>query len=345
MRILVIRRDNIGDLVCATPLLSALRRRYPQAHIAVLANSYNAGVLAGNPDIDAIHAYTKVKHRGEGESWLSTLLATFRLLRALRRQRFDYAVLAKAGFDKHGLALARRIAPGQVVGFLPPGKSRAAGITSPAPPAAFNELHEVEVMMKLGERLGARGPAGALRVTALPERVEQWRRRLPELSQAGRRWVAVHISAREPGRVWPEERYAALIDRLGERHNVGVVLLWAPGAPDDARHPGDNGRAATILERTRKRAPVVAAPTHSLEDLAAVLSLCQAFVGPDGGAMHMAAGVGLPVIALFENHPYKKRHWYPWGVPYEMVCPPTRDIADIEVDAVEQAWAALEKRL
>jgi ADP-heptose:LPS heptosyltransferase len=53
MRILVIRRDNIGGLVCRTPLFAALRARYSQAHIAALVNSYNAAVLDGNPHVDA----------------------------------------------------------------------------------------------------------------------------------------------------------------------------------------------------------------------------------------------------------------------------------------------------
>src|SRR5262249_10029526 len=56
-RILVIRRDNIGDLVCTTPLIFALRDRYPEAHIAALVNTYNEAVLAGNPALDAVHAY------------------------------------------------------------------------------------------------------------------------------------------------------------------------------------------------------------------------------------------------------------------------------------------------
>ncbi len=51
-RILVIRRDNIGDLLCTTPLLSALRRRFPEAWIGALVNSYTAPVLAGNPDVE-----------------------------------------------------------------------------------------------------------------------------------------------------------------------------------------------------------------------------------------------------------------------------------------------------
>ena len=38
-KILIVRRDNIGDLICTTPLISALRRRYPRAHLAALANT------------------------------------------------------------------------------------------------------------------------------------------------------------------------------------------------------------------------------------------------------------------------------------------------------------------
>ena len=66
MRILVVRRDNIGDLVCTPPLFAALRRRYPQAHIAALVNSYNAAVLDDNPDVDEVHSYTKLRHRRAG---------------------------------------------------------------------------------------------------------------------------------------------------------------------------------------------------------------------------------------------------------------------------------------
>jgi ADP-heptose:LPS heptosyltransferase len=71
--ILVVRRDNIGDLVCTTPLFSALRRRYPQAWIGALVNSYNAPVLDRNPDLDGVVVYTKLKHLEPGDSRLGTL--------------------------------------------------------------------------------------------------------------------------------------------------------------------------------------------------------------------------------------------------------------------------------
>mgnify|MGYP000009180186 CR=1 FL=1 len=61
-KLLIIRRDNIGDLVCTTPLLHALRRQLPQARIECLVTRYNQAVLSRHPDIDALHAYTKAKH-------------------------------------------------------------------------------------------------------------------------------------------------------------------------------------------------------------------------------------------------------------------------------------------
>lgn len=328
LRILVVRRDNIGDLVCATPLLAALRRRHPDAHIAALVNSYNAGVLAGNPDVDAVHAYTKLKHRKRGESWLGTLLASWRLLSALRKPAFDHVILAKSGFDRQGLALARRVRPRNIVGFAPDEPLE-------------RELHEVEVVMKLGAKLGVTEPAGPVRVYPSPERVAYWRDRLPA---GARRCIALHISARKPDKVWPAERFLELAQRLSRDEDAGIVLLWSPGPAEDPRHPGDDARAAAIATGAGAGLRLLPAKTESLEDLIAVLSLCRAFIGADGGAMHLAAGLGLPIVALFEDIASNKRHWHPWRVPHELVSPGKGDFSDIPVDRVAEAWTRLAAR-
>ena len=337
MRILVIRRDNIGDLVCTTPLLAALRARYPQAHLAALVNSYNAAVLERNPALDAVYSYKKLKHRLPGESRLGILLARLGMLARLRAEAFDYILLAKAGYDRQGLSLARQLRRRHIVGFAEAGRAPPA-ITLPlAPPDT--DLHEVQAVHLLARALDVNDAPGPLRVYPDRQRAQAWRGRIP-LPRAGL-WIAVHISAREPGRVWPVERFVSLVRRL----NAGVVLLWAPGAADDPRHPGDDARAAAIAAGAGAGVALVPARTESLEDLIAVLSLCQAFIGPDGGAMHLAAGLGLPMVALFENLPGKHRHWHPWRVPYEMVSPDTRDIADIPVERVAQAWTRLSARV
>ena len=344
LRILVIRRDNIGDLVCTTPLLAALRARHPDAHIAALVNSYNAGVLEGNPDIDAIHSYTKLKHRGEGESWWSVLVHRYRMIAALRRAGFDYVLLGKSTFDRHGLALARQVRPRHIVGIPPDAGQRAAGITDPVAPAPFAQGHEVEAIMKLGAPLGVDTAPGPARVFASPARVAEWRGRFPALAQPGAKpWIALHISARHPRRLWAVERFIELARTLA-RDGAGIVLAWAPGGSDDPRHPGDDERAARIATGVGPGVPLIPAKTTTLADLIAVLSLSRGFIGADGGAMHIAAGLGLPVVALFEDLPDKKRHWHPWHVPYEIVSSGPDDVAGVTVGQVAQAWARVSSR-
>jgi ADP-heptose:LPS heptosyltransferase len=333
MRILVIRRDNIGDLVCTTPLLAALRGRYPHAHVAALVNSYNAAVLDGNPHLDAVHSYTKLKHRAQGQSRVGILYERLRMLARLRREPYEYVVLAKSSFDRQGLSLARQLKHRHVVGFLPPGQAAMRGITRGVA-APDPGMHEVQFLQCLGEKLDVRDAPGPTRVYPRAERVDKWRARL-----AGGGWTAVHISAREPGRRWPVARWVDLIGRLGP--DARVALMWAPGAQSDPRHPGDDEIAAAILQQVK----AVGVPTQELADLIAALSLCDRFVGVDGGAMHLAAALGLPTVALFENVADKQRHWHPWQVTHELIAPRTRDIADISVEAVILALQRLAARM
>jgi ADP-heptose:LPS heptosyltransferase len=120
--------------------------------------------------------------------------------------------------------------------------------------------------------------------------------------------------------------------------------VWSPGPADDPRHPGDDEKAAEILGALRGLDGVLPGATKDLEDLMALLALSDAFIGADGGAMHLAAAVKLPVLALFENLEVKKKRWYPWGVPYELVAPQTRNISDIPVADVLDAWRRLARK-
>src|SRR5688572_31042511 len=113
MRILVVRRDNIGDLVCTTPFIAALRQRLPDAWIGALVNSYNAAVVERNPDLDTVIAYTKLKHLQPGESALAVLRARLAALWRLRRQRLDYVVLAT--HDARTARLLRWLRPKRLV--------------------------------------------------------------------------------------------------------------------------------------------------------------------------------------------------------------------------------------
>lgn len=317
MNILVIRRDNIGDLVCTTPMLAALRCAMPDAWIGVLVNQYNVAVMRGNPDVNAVFAYRKAKHRGPGESKLAIWLETAGLLWKLRRKGIDVAIVASPGGDRYArLVGARRI-------------------IADKPGAPF---HEVEAVGKLLAPLGIHPELGPLRLMPLPDVVAAMRPKLVEL--VGRKIWAIHLSAREKSRRWPAEKYIELIKRLASPER-GFALFWSPGPQDHPAHPGDDEKAARVLAACHDlgAVPVV---TERLEELIAALSLCEGFVGADGGAMHLAAALKLKTAALFENSEAKRTRWYPWGAKHVLLQPTTFAVADISVDQVVAAVQELE---
>lgn len=330
-RILVIRRDNVGDLVCTTPTVALLRAAFPGARIAALVNSYNAEVLAGNPDLDQVYVYTKLKHRAAEEGTLKTLWARLRTLVAIRRERFEVAILCKASWDGHGLRLARQCGIAHTIGYA---------AVQPAPrqpdialPASDPLLHEVEAVARLVAPLGIERAPGPLRVFPEAGRVAVAQQRLAALGDRPR--LALHVSARARSRRWPEARWVEAA-RLAASNGWGIVLLWSPGASDNPFHPGDDD-LADRLTRAIGEVAHVACDTPRISELVAILACCDAFIGADGGAMHLAAAVGLPVVALFEHTPLKTRHWYPWQVPHEIVSGPAPEVAGIETHRVMEA--------
>jgi ADP-heptose:LPS heptosyltransferase len=311
-RILILRRDNIGDLVCTTPLIAALREQLPGAWLGALVTSYNAEVLARNPALDEVFVYEKLKHRTGG--LLSHLRSRLGQMSRMRARQID-CVLVPAPSSRT-LRLARSLKPGRVL---------AAPVTVRA------GQHEVERTCELGRALGVRGKPGPLQLR--PD--ARTRAELQARLGAGP-FVAIHISARRPAQRWPLERYAALAARLAKE--TRVILLWAPGASDNPGHPGDDAGAAEVLRMAGNPALIPVA-TADLKTLIAALSLTDRVVCPDGGAMHLAAALGKPVVALFGDSPVER--WRPWGVPHRVLRPDSHDLADLPVEPVFEALASL----
>jgi ADP-heptose:LPS heptosyltransferase len=337
-RFLVIRRDNIGDLVCTTPLIAALRRARPDAFIAALVNSYNREVLDGNPDLDRVFAYGKAKHRGGRESLAGTYARRVGLVLELRRERFDYAVLAAPGFQPRSLRLARLAGVRHVIGFTEGGgrAERRIDLAVPyGPPAA---RHEVEDVLRLLAPLAIAAPEPVLRAVPDPDLAATMRANLASRLPGDGRVVALHLSARKPSQRWPVERFAALARALHERDRARFVLLWAPGSERNPRHPGDDEKARSLV-RMVDGLPVLPVPTFRLAELIAALSVCDAVVCSDGGAMHLAAALGKPIVCFFGDSTPSR--WRPWRVAHELLQPPSRDVSDVPVPDVLAAFERL----
>lgn len=335
-RFLIIRRDNIGDLVCTTPLIAAIRQKHPHAWIGVVANSYNAPVLEGNSDIDAIYAYRKAKH-GE-TSALGAAWERVRMVASLRRRALDYAIVATPADRDRGLRIARFVGAKHVIAFVRPG-ARAPGVDTRVPLSDHETEHEVELVWRAGRALGLEGAAPPLKVVAADEVVTRVRSAIEEC-----RWtatgplVALHVSARKPSQRWPAEQFAMLIRRLHEARDARFILLWAPGAKANAMHPGDDEKAEQVIAATRD-VPVQPWPTLQLRELIGALAACDVAVLADGGASHIAAALGKPLVVFFgQSDP---RRWRPWGVQSEILQPVSRNVADITVDEALSAFQRL----
>ncbi len=340
-RILLIRRDNIGDLVCTTPLFDALRRRFPDAYLCALVTRYNRAVLDGHPALDEIVAYTKTKHLDAGESVFRNYVARLRLMLDLRRRRFDYCVLAAPGYQRRMLALARWVGARHVVGFVEPDKPHARLIDIAVPWRFDPAQTETEDVWGLGQAFGIEGVPGALCIVPPPDAAA---RLAPEVQvlRAGRRVVGIHLSARKPSQRWPAAHFAGIMHALHDVHGCVFMLLWAPGAADNPRHPGDDDKAAAVRTATAGL-PVLPVPTATLAELIAAISLCDDVICADGGAMHLAAAAGKPIVCLF-GHSSAAR-WRPWAVPYRLLQAPSMNVADVSVADVVRAYADLRYEL
>ena len=333
--ILIVRRDNIGDLVCTTPLISALRQLHPRAHIAALVNTYNRQVLDAHPDLDAVHAYAKAKHRLPGQNLAAIYWERLLLLLKLRAQRFDTVLLASSDPGASALRLARWIAPAHIAGY-----AEATGLVDLALHLSMaSGMHEVERVFGLARLFGIEGAPGRLSMAVDAAARERARAALGARDPA-RRLIAVHISARKPSQRWPAERYAELMRSLGAE--ADFLLLWSPGAADHPQHPGDDDKAR-VLVQAAGQLPLAAYPTQELKDLAAALSLADTVICSDGGAMHIAAALGKPILCFFGDSDAAR--WHPWGVPYRLLQPESRNAADISVDAALQALRELQRLL
>jgi heptosyltransferase III len=115
------------------------------------------------------------------------------------------------------------------------------------------------------------------------------------------------------------------------------LLLWSPGPQAHPRHPGDDDKARAVVAASGGR--VVAYATERLPQLIGALAACDMAICSDGGASHLAAALGKPLVCLFGDS--SPQRWRPWGVPQRLLQPATRDVRDIPVAEVMAAFESL----
>jgi predicted lipopolysaccharide heptosyltransferase III len=290
--ILVVKLRYVGDVLLATPVLRALKDRFPDARITMAVNNGTEDVLRWNPNLDEVLVLRRGGPREE-----------LRFLLDLRRRRFDLVIDLTDG-DRSAF-LSRWTGAATRIGFNREQRWRGAFYTTVVAPAPG--LHRIE------RNLETLRPLGIEPKTATPGlwlSAEDERRAAGLLKEFGatdargtitRPLIMLHPGARYWFKSWPIERFAALADRLVDTYG-GRVLI---GGSDL-----DEAAAAGIAGAARSK-PINLAGRAGLLTFAAVVKQCAVFIGNDNGAMHIAAAIGTPVVGLFG--PSNPREWGPRG--------------------------------
>lgn len=273
-RILLVQLHHLGDVVLATPAIRAVRLAFPRASLDFLAGRPGADVLRGNPHLDHVH----VLRRGwtPGRSLAS----------ALRRARYD-AVVDFHSTPRTALLVAATRAPLRV-GVV--GRGPRNLVYSQLVPRVRDPVYMARQKLRLLAPLGVEADPEDLDLEVFPSAEERaWAADAFERhGLAGdARIAALSPVSRIALKQWGAERWAAVADRL-VAEGLRVVLTNGPRELDQVRD--------VVSRMTQPAAWDVGVDT--VGRLAALYERCTVWLGNDGGAKHIAVGVGVPSVTV-----------------------------------------------
>jgi heptosyltransferase-2 len=269
----------------ALPALQAVRRRFPEAHIAILSLPYVADIYRRQGIADELIGYDRNgAHAG--------IRGRERLAASLKAQKFDTALLMQNAFDAAWIAWRAGIP--ERIGYDRDGRGWLLTKAIAVPKAGEIPAHEKNYYLELVRR--------ARWIDALPE-VSEISLRVPEeearkaedkLRNFGARDSVTRIAVGAgasygSAKCWLPEHFARAINQLRKERDAEIILFGTSGERDVAAaiRAGLDEPALDLTGKTE------------IAELPALLSRCTAFLGNDSGAMHVAAAVGLPVVAVF----------------------------------------------
>jgi heptosyltransferase III len=293
MKILVIKRDKLGDLLLTTPMLGHLRAALPHAEIHLLANDYNAWVAEANTDIDRRWIYRRVRHGGRVS--LSAAVQSITQDFALRRAGFDWVIVANGDESPRGISRGLAARGERCIAYCNDGKTYPR-LSNPLP--LRRDLHEVDRLVAMLVPLGI-APAAKPQFphySLPPDSAEFARGWLAEngLVQGG--YVVLGLGARRPKKQPAAEQVLRWCGHVKRIWGLDTVFMWTPGRSDNPLYPGDDDVAQPVLEA---RVEYIRPYRGPIREALGLIWGARTSLFPDSGLMHFAAASPGGVIGFF----------------------------------------------
>ncbi|MEE8201858.1 MAG: glycosyltransferase family 9 protein [Candidatus Acidoferrales bacterium] len=306
---------QLGDVVLDLAAARAIKRRFPDARVTMVVQRKLAAFAALEPSLDRVRGYdprwfTRVdQHR-------DALRESLRLRRELATEQVAFVL------DPH--PLSRLFLRSTRIPWLV-GCAQASSCLSLSLPVQAGR-HRLEEKLALLEAAGIPAQPGDVALS-IPESAR--RGALEFLRGAGwqgEKLLAVCPGAGSPRKCWPPERFAAAVNVFSPQTGYCVLVL---GSPDD------RSRADALVQRLQS-SPINLAGKTTVATAAALLAHCHLVLTNDSGAMHLAAALGRPTVALFG--PTDPSQWGPRGPGQSIVLrSPTGRMEDLSIDPVVAA--------
>lgn len=350
MRIVLVRLRLIGDVVFTTPVVRALRERYPDAHLSYVVEPLAEAVVADNPHLDEV--IVAPRRRG-----MARLRDDVQMAARLRQERFDIAIDLHGGPRSAWLTWATGAR--MRIGYRIPGRAwMYTHVVDRSPD--LRPRHSVENQFDVLAPLGLTACDPRRLPVEMGENPAAAARAAVRMREAGllpeHDLIVVHVSAGNPFRRWPESQFADLAVRLLSASPARRIVLTAG--------PSDAAAAARIDEMVRRRitrpdqGPIVA--DWPLAELRALITRAAVYIGGDSGPAHMAATTTTSIVELLgptlpeRSRPWRDPRWFaetvdagalPCRPCHQRHCDPgdfrclTRISADTVAAAAERALA------
>jgi ADP-heptose:LPS heptosyltransferase len=324
-RIFIIRQHNqLGDMLCVVPLLRALRLRYPDSRISLLASPVNYEPMLGSRFVDEVINFDKREFVGrEGGS----LLRFPGYVRRLRKKRFNIAVVpstVSASFTSDLLAFLSG-APVRIGAGSIQGEPNPSGFFFTHPRdldwRERNDYHQVRRNMDIWPDRFDKEADLTVEITLQEDELTRGKSFLRRLSHGAARVIVYHPGAGKAPNRWPPDLFARLADELSFSVPASTVITSGPMDEEPVR---DMTEAL--------HTPFEVIKNQSIREVASVIHFADLVVSNDTGIMHVAAAVGTPVLSLFG--PTDPGEWAPMGERHRYIRGGDHDIRKIPFDAV-----------
>jgi heptosyltransferase-2 len=302
-KILVMRYRFIGDTVLTVPFLRNLREAFPAAQIDLMLEPFSGQVIEGCPYVDrvipfefkTIHTYSAAAERGKVAGYIH-------YWRLIRNEHYDAAFVLKRSLSS--ALLVRLAGVPRRIGFATEGR----GVLLTDRVTYRHDQHEVENFLDCLRLLDVPINSKALELWPNPENDKKVAAIMAQTGwKDGSPKVIIHAAASLPAKQWPLDRFAAVMNVLRDKHHARFVYTGSAGD-------------AVLYRSIEKLGPFNGLDLCGITNVRENLSVYKGadlFFGVDSGPMHMAAAVGVPVVALFG--PTDERKWGPWGEGHTVI--------------------------